>query len=333
VGNDNHPGEFDIIARYFAPLAAAELGGLGLSDDAAILKPPPGRELIVTTDTLSAGVHFPVDEDPADIAARLIGVNLSDLAAMGATPWVYTLALALADNTGEDFIKAFADGLARHQGTHAIHLIGGDTVATKGPLTLTLTAIGTVAEGQALRRSGAAAGDDIYVSGTIGDAALGLKVLNGELSGLTPPLGEHLLDRYHRPQPRVALGSRLYAVASAAIDISDGLVADLGHVATASGVVASIDINNVPLSEAAIAAVTLGPALKELAITGGDDYELLFTAPPSQAAAIERLSQELELELSRIGTIDEDTGHAGAVRVIDETGAKISLKNSGYRHF
>ncbi len=333
MGNDKKPDEFEIIARFFAPLAAAEPGALGLTDDAALLKPPPGRQLVVTTDSLCAGVHFPADEDPGTIAARLIGVNLSDLAAMGAEPWAYTLSLALPKDWRPEFMESFADGLGQQQVTHAIHLIGGDTVATPGPLTLTMTAIGTVAEGRELRRSGARKGDDVYVSGSIGDAALGLKVLKGELTGLRRQQAEYLLARYRRPQPRVRLGGRLFGLASAAIDVSDGLVADLRHVARTSRVEASINVGLVPFSAAAIAAMASDPALLELAITGGDDYELLFTAPTSAAPRLEDLSREMGLALTRIGKIGGDGDKAGHVRVVHEDGREMTIKDGGYRHF
>lgn len=337
MGNDNKPDEFEIIARFFAPLAAAEPGALGLTDDAALLKPPPGRQLAVTTDSLCAGVHFPADEDPGTIAARLIGVNLSDLAAMGAEPWAYTLSLALPGDWNGDwragFLEAFAEELGRQQETHGIHLVGGDTVATPGPLMLTLTAIGTVAEGRELRRSGAEAGDDVYVSGSIGDAALGLKVLKDELTGLRRQHAEYLLARYRRPQPRVRLGGRLFGLASAAIDVSDGLVADLRHVARTSRVEASIDLGLVPFSAAASAAMASDPALSELAITGGDDYELLFTAPPSAAPRLEDLSKDIGLALTIIGKIGGEGDKAGHVRVVDEDGREMTIKDSGYRHF
>ncbi|MDA1089395.1 MAG: thiamine-phosphate kinase [Proteobacteria bacterium] len=334
MGNDKKPDEFEIIARYFAPLAAGEPGALGLLDDAALLNPPPGRQLVVTTDSLSAGVHFPADEAASDIAARLIGVNLSDLAAMGAEPWAYTLSLALPEDWQHEFIEPFAEELGRQQKHHSIHLVGGDTVATKGPLTLTLTAIGTVADGQALRRNGAQSGDDVYVSGSIGDAALGLKVLKGELTGLPASLAEHLLARYHRPQPRVRLGARLFGIASAAIDISDGLVADLGHIARASGGGALLYVDRVPYSAAALAAIALDPALVEAAIIGGDDYELLFTAPASLAGRIEDLSLEIDLALTRIGSINNgNVDNAEPVRVADGNGGELSIKTGGYRHF
>ncbi len=246
MGTAERPDEFELIARYFAPLAKGEAGALGLIDDAALLTPEPGKRLIVTTDTLSAGVHFPADSSPADTAARLLGVNLSDLAAMGAAPWVYTLALCLPEDWQVSYVEAFAAELERQQETHAIHLVGGDTVVGKGPLTLTLTAFGTVDEGREMKRSGAGDGDQVFVSGTIGDGALGLKVLQGEIDGLAAVHGEALLARYRRPQPRVQLGQHLSGLASAAIDVSDGLVADLGHVAKASAQDAVIEAGRVP---------------------------------------------------------------------------------------
>ena len=182
--DQNKPGEFDLISRYFAPLAAAEPGALGLLDDAAVLEPEPGQRLVVTTDSLVAGIHFPADEDPRHVAARVLGVNLSDLAAMGARPWAYTLSVAWPKDWDTGWVEGFAEELGRQQERYGLHLVGGDTVSTPGPLTLCLTAFGTVAENAELRRSSARPNDDIYVSGTIGDAALGLKVLQDGLEGL-----------------------------------------------------------------------------------------------------------------------------------------------------
>lgn len=322
-----------MISRYFAPLAAADPGALGLADDAALLTPEPGRRLVITTDSLVAGVHFPVEEDPALVAAKLIGVNLSDLAAMGATPWAYTLSVAWPKDLDAGWVELFAAGLAREQETYGIHLVGGDTVATPGPLTLCLTALGSAEEGRELRRSGAQADDDVYVSGTIGDAALGLKVLKGSLGGLPKTHSEALLARYRRPLARVRLGQGLAGLAHGCIDISDGLVADLGHVVRASGCDATIDADRVPFSDAARAAIAIEPALMETAITGGDDYELLFTAPPSAAVAIGELAAELDLPLTAIGRIAPREGEDGKVGVVDGKGRELSLKTGGYRHF
>lgn len=333
MAKSGKPDEFEMISRYFAPLAAADPGALGLADDAALLTPEPGRRLVITTDSLVAGVHFPVEEDPALVAAKLIGVNLSDLAAMGATPWAYTLSVAWPKDLDAGWVELFAAGLAREQETYGIHLVGGDTVATPGPLTLCLTALGSAEEGRELRRSGAQAGDDVYVSGTIGDAALGLKVLKGSLGGLPKTHSEALLARYRRPLARVRLGQGLAGLAHGCIDISDGLVADLGHVVRASGCDATIDADRVPFSDAARAAIAIEPALMETAITGGDDYELLFTAPPSAAVAIGELAAELDLPLTAIGRIAPREGEDGKVGVVDGKGRELSLKTGGYRHF
>ncbi len=333
MGNAKRPDEFELIARFFAPLAEGESDALGLQDDAALLSPEPGKRLIVTTDTLSAGVHFPVDEAPEDTAAKLLGVNLSDLAAMGARPWVYTLSLCLPEDWQPSFLEEFARELGRQQEAYGLHLVGGDTVAGKGPLTLTLTVIGTVDEGGELKRGGAQAGDHVYISGTLGDGALGLRVMQGEIDGLAGNHAEELLARYRRPQPRVQLGLRLAGLATAAIDVSDGLVADLGHLAKASGQDAVIEAGRVPFSDAARAAFALEPDLLETVLTGGDDYELLFTAPPSAADDIEGLSKELDLALTRIGQMGADGDGAGDVRVIDDDGREMTFAEAGYRHF
>jgi len=338
MGNAQRPDEFELIARFFAPLAEDEAGALGLVDDAALLSPEAGKRLIVTTDTLSAGVHFPEDEDPKDTAARLVGVNLSDLAAMGARPWVYTLSLCLPEDWQTPYLEEFAAELGRQQEAYGIRLVGGDTVAGKGPLTLTLTAIGTVGEGKELRRGGAQAGDQVYISGTLGDGTLGLRVMKGEIDGLEDKHAEALLARYRRPQPRVRLGLRLAGLASAAIDVSDGLVADLGHVARASGLGAVVEAGRVPFSDAARAAFALfnksgDPDLVKAALTGGDDYELLFTAPASAAGDIEDLSKELGLALTRIGHMVASRDGADPVRVIDDDGKDMTFEEAGYRHF
>ncbi len=300
-------GEFELIARYFAPLAATAPGALGLLDDAALIDERPGWSLVATTDTIVAEVHFPADAEPADVAGRLLGVNLSDLAAMGAEPAAYLLALALprawAAADLHPWLDGFAAGLAGWQREHQIALIGGDTVATPGPLTLTLTALGHVEAGRALLRSGARPGDRIYVSGSIGDAALGLRVLQGEFAPLDAAERAFLLDRYRLPRPRLKLGRRLCGLANAAADVSDGLVADLGHICAASNVGARIDAGRVPLSAPAAAAIGDDPALLALALSGGDDYELVFTAAASRDAEIAELARDLALPLTAIGEI------------------------------
>jgi thiamine-monophosphate kinase len=282
-GSDKRPGEFELIAELFAPLAAGYPGALGLKDDAAVVDVPAGRSLIATTDTMVSGVHF-LPDDPADLVAKkLLRVNLSDLAAKGARPTLYLLALSMPESTGLDWLRGFAAGLAADQGAFGITLIGGDTTSTPGPLTATVFALGEIAPGREIRRSGARPGDRVFVSGTLGDAALGLKALRGELLGLAA--AEHraaLVARYRLPEPRVALGQALVGIASACCDVSDGLMADLGHICETSELAAEVEAERLPLSPAARAALQQDPGLIGAIAAGGDDYELVFTAPPGR---------------------------------------------------
>jgi thiamine-monophosphate kinase len=323
-------GEFELIARHFAPLAAAEPGAIGLLDDAAVLALGRAGALVVTVDAMVAGVHFPPDDPPDLVARKLLRVSLSDLAAMGAQGRAYLLAAALPRGIDEDWVAAFCRGLATDQPIFGVTLVGGDTVATDGPLTLSLTAMGELGEGDALHRAGAREGDDIYVSGTIGDAALGLKALGGAYPDLAPEDRAFLIDRYRVPRPRVALGPRLAGLAHAAVDISDGLVADLGHVCAASRLGAAIEAARVPLSSAARAALGAEGAASPAVLSGGDDYELLFTAERAAAEALAALAVDLALMLTPIGRM---TGGRG-VTVLDPAG--LAVKNmgaGGYRHF
>ena len=316
-------GEFELIDRLLKPLAAGYPGALGLEDDAALVRIPAGQDLVVAKDAIVAGVHF-LAEDPADlVAGKLLRVNLSDLAAMGAAPLGYLTVLARPRNLAEGWLKRFAAGLAADQERFGCHLLGGDTVSTPGPLTLTLTILGTAPQGQALRRSGAEPGDQVWVSGTLGDAALGLRVLRG----LALPEDEalQLVDRYRTPQPRLALGRALLGIATAAMDVSDGLLADLGHIAKASGVAAVVEVEALPLSDAGRGV----PGALEAALTGGDDYELLFTAPPAAEDRLKALSCELALRLTRIGRIEPGTG----VRALDTAGRELRPEQAGWRHF
>lgn len=337
-------GEFALIADVFAPLAARP-EALGLLDDAGEFAALPGHEVVVTTDMLVAGVHFFAADPPGQIARKALRVNLSDLAAMGAVPRFYLLTLALPEDCGDDWLEGFAAGLADDQREFGINLLGGDTVTTPGPLSLTITALGEVRVGAALRRSGAREGHLIYVSGTIGDAALGLATLRGGDSWLGEPrlgdsdLGdppkigdaatEALRRRYYLPEPRTLLGPRLLGLASAAIDVSDGLAADLGHICSASGLGATVDPGAVPLSAPARSVLDAQPGLLELLLGGGDDYELLFTADPENAAAIERAGQECGVDVTRIGAMTAGTGVT--VRAAD--GSVMPLTRSGYVHF
>jgi len=321
------PDEFELIRRYFAPLAAGVPGAVGLRDDAATLAVPADTELIVTTDAVVAGVHFLAD-DPADLVAKkALRVNLSDLAAKGGRPTVYFMTLALGPSIDEAWVAAYAGGLAEDQREYGVALAGGDTTATPGPLTIAIVALGEIARGRVLRRGGGRAGDDVYVSGTIGDAALGLAVAKGELGGLGAPSRAFLADRYRLPRPRTTLGPRLPGLAHAALDVSDGLMADLGHLAEASGVSAEIDVALVPLSTAAKTALAAEPARMAAVLTGGDDYEILFSAPSSASAALASLSREVGVPVTRIGRLSAGRG-------VSIRGAEgLALGRGGYRHF
>lgn len=321
--------EFEIIARHFKPLAAKCEGALGLSDDAAALRVGAGRELIVTADALVEGVHFLSGDPPDLIARKMLRVNLSDLAAKGATPTVYLMTLALAPAVDEAWIASFARGLAQDQDEFGISLAGGDTTATPGPTTLSVTAMGEVAQGQALRRNGAGAGDGVWVSGTIGDGALGLIAARGESLGVDADAAASLADRYRLPRPRTTLGPRLVGVAHAAMDVSDGLVGDLGHICEASGLGAEIEAARVPLSAAAQAVLAHAPGRLREILTGGDDYEILFAAPASRDGALAALSKETGVALTRIGSMIQ----AGGVTVRDAAGGAVETGQGGYRHF
>jgi thiamine-monophosphate kinase len=271
-----------------------------------------------------AGVHFLPDDPPGQIAQKLLRVNLSDLAAMGAAPLGYLLALARAKETSDDWLAEFCAGLAIDNVAFGITLLGGDTVATPGPLTLSLTAIGEAPAGSALLRRGAAPGDDVWVSGTLGDGALGLKVLRGALD-VTDDARAFLVERYRLPRPRLALGQALRGSASAAIDVSDGLVADLGHVLEVSGVGAELHADALPLSPAAQGL----PGARDAALAGGDDYELLFTSPPKRCADLEALARRLDLPLTRIGSIRAKSG----LDVLDQAGRLLQVPKAGWEHF
>ena len=316
-------GEFEFIARRLRPLATAP-GALDLIDDAALLDPTPGKQLVLAKDAMVAGVHFLEGDPPGQIAKKLLRVNLSDLAAMGAAPLGYLLALARSREIADDWLAEFCAGLAADNAAFGIGLLGGDTVSTPGPLTLSLTAVGEVPKGAALLRSGARAGDDIWVSGTLGDAALGLKVLQGELE-VAVDARAALIAHYRLPQPRLALGQALRGVAGAAIDISDGLVADLGHILEASGVGAELRADQLPLSAAARDL----PGARDAALAGGDDYELLFTASPARRAEIAALARRLGLPLTCIGQI-----RAGSdLSILDAAGQEIKVAKRGWQHF
>jgi thiamine-monophosphate kinase len=320
-------GEFGRIREYFAPLAG--LGSLDLTDDAALLDCPPGYHLVVTVDQLVEGVHFLPDDPPELIARKLMRRNLSDLAAMGATPRYYLVTSALPKSCDDDWVRRFAGGLTEDQHRYGVALLGGDSTSTQGPAMLTLTAIGHVAVGQEIRRKGAQPGDRVWVSGTIGDALLGLKALCGEYPKLAPEHRDALVNRFHLPEPRVELGPRLAGLAHAMIDVSDGLVGDLGHICETSSVAASVELPLVPLSQGARELAAADPALLATLVTGGDDYELVFAAPPDADEEIVSLSRGLKLPITRIGAIEAGAG----VRVVDDQGRAVPLAKVGWRHF
>jgi len=322
---DPLPGEFALIAEIFAPLAT-DPGAFNLTDDAAIIPVTPGQDLVLTADMLSAGVHFFADDAPAHIAQKMLRANLSDLAAKGATPHGYLLTVALPRSITLNWLREFADGLRRDQHTYGITLLGGDTTATDGPLTLSVTAIGRVPAGQMLRRSGARPGDGIYVTGSIGDSALGLMIRNGKLSGLSAQHTDYLVERYLLPQPRSVLASHLHGKVSAAIDISDGLAADLGHICHASNLGARVRAGDIPLSDAARACANV--PLAQL-ITGGDDYELLLAIPPKHALELQNICNSLGVPLTHIGEFTVEPG----IIFLDGKGAEIDLTTTGYQHF
>lgn len=321
------PGEFELIRRYFAPLAGP--GSLKLTDDAAVVDLQPGWSLVATTDTVIAGVHFLADDPPDLIARKALRVNLSDLASMGAEPLGYLLVTALPAGIDENWVAQFSRGLAQDQAEFSISLLGGDTAFTPGPLSLTITALGQVERGKALLRSGAKPGDRVYLSGTIGDSAFGLKLAKGEPLTLSPSEKSSLLDRYRLPQPRLGLGRRLIGVASAAMDVSDGFAADLGHICQASRVGALVEAAKMPVSPALRSVLEVGEASLVEVATGGDDYELLFTAPAAVELLLGRIATELALPLTAVGEIRREPG----VIVLDQNGRAVELGPGGYRHF
>jgi len=309
------PSEFEIIARYFTRGTSHTV--LGVGDDGALIAPTPGQELVISTDLLVEGTHFLPDTDPEALGWKTLAVNLSDLAAMGAQPRWALLAAVLPAPTS-DWIEAFARGFFACAESHGIDLIGGDT--TRGPRAFCVTILGEAPAGRALRRNGAKAGDSIWVSGKPGRAALGLAHLQGSTKLAEPALNE-CLAALHRPQPRVALGLALRGIASAAIDVSDGLLADLGHILEQSKLAARLQIPNLPAAGLE----------RDCLLAGGDDYELLFTAAPEFDSDIKALAGKLELPLTRIGEVV--AGPSGELVLCDDGGNVITPATRGYDHF
>jgi len=317
--------EFSLIAQYFSACGAeGDDTLLGVGDDCALLAPPAGEALAVTTDTLISGVHFPLRSPARQIAQRALAVNLSDMAAMGATPRWFQLALTLPDSD-QNWLAEFSAGLNAMACEFNCALVGGDT--TRGPLTISITLMGTVPSNQALKRSGAKPGDTIFASGTLGDGAAGLAAVEGRLS-LSAEDATFLEGRFWQPQARVAQGLKIREFASAAIDISDGLVADLGHIVKASQVGALVEVDKLPLSPALRRAADSGRGLT-WALSGGDDYELCFTVPANGLAQCQILIDEGLLTAAPIGQIIEGQG----VRCVDGQGSPFDVSHSGYQHF
>lgn len=314
--------EFDLIRRFFT--RDTNHTDLSVGDDAALMRLTPGMELAVSTDMLVAERHFFADADPRLLGRKCLAVNLSDMAAMGATPSWATLSLALPQ-ADEAWLAAFADGFFEMAGQFGVDLVGGDT--TRGPLNLCVTIMGEVPSGMALRRSGAQDGDDIWVSGTPGDAALALAHLQGRIALDAVDLVA-CLPALHDPQPRVALGEALLGLAHSAVDISDGLLADLGHILECSGKAAEIEFSALPASTV-LRRHLPGEIARSCLLAGGDDYQLCFTAPPQQREAIATIGTRLGETLTRIGAIKAGSG----VRVLDESGKEIHVGKAGFDHF
>lgn len=314
--------EFDLIHQYFAPLAKGAPGAHGLLDDAATMAPSDGCELVVTMDTVVAGIHYLADETPSNIVAKLIGSNLSDLAAMGAFPRGFTLSCAWPQHIKTDDIAAFAHAMADWVDTYSFPLLGGDTVRTLGEGVFTVTAFGEAPVGRSLKRNGAKAGNDVFVTGTIGDGALGLLSAQGKLSMLSSDDQAYLADRYRIPQPRVFVGQSLVGCATACIDISDGLIQDLRHIARTSNARIELEIDTIPLSDAAKRATESNPEMMSLLLSGGDDYELAFTAPSAPS--------NVSVPITRIGRVVAG-GSDVVLKAID--GSLVAVAKTGYNHF
>jgi len=326
------PTEDELIARYFAPLAGE--GGLSLRDDAALLVPSPGHDLVLTTDAVVAGVHYFPDDPASSIACKALGVNLSDLAAKGAEPRGFLLTLALPDEWDEAWLADFCTGLSEAAALASCPLLGGDTVRAAGPMLLGITALGEVPSGTMVRRGGARVGDRLLVSGSIGDAALGLKLRQKPAAAwgdaLSYPVRAALVDRYLHPRARLPLAPHLRAHARAAMDVSDGLVGDLAKMMRAADLSAEVEIDRIPLSDAARAALAVEPGLLDVALTGGDDYEILCAVDPAAAPALQAAAERAGVPLTEIGTVTE----GGAPPVLRDAKGEIRHFRSGsFSHF
>lgn len=319
------PGEFNLINTYFSSPSNRLDVLLGIGDDCAVVSVPDNKQLAITTDTLVDGVHFPSDTSAADIACKAIAVNLSDLAAMGAQPAWLTLALSLPQ-VDEGWLRSFSDSFRQMAEKYNVQLIGGDT--TQGPLSITVQAMGLVDADSLMRRDTARPGDAIYVSGTLGDAAAGLKIAQQGLA--VDESRAWLLDRLNCPEPRVALGMKVAEYCSCAIDISDGLAADLGHILEASHCGATVNIDRVPLSHQLVEySINRNEVDWEMVLSGGDDYELCLVVAPENENRLMSIASDVSLPLTRVGVIEDHN----SLNIVDQTGAKYLFDHSGYEHF
>jgi thiamine-monophosphate kinase len=325
---DQGSREDRLIARFFKPLAT-DPGALGLTDDAALLKPPAGCDLVLTTDAIMAGVHFFPDDPPGQLARKALRVNLSDLAAKGAKPLGFLLSLALPADIPDSWLSSFATGLKADAEVYGCPLLGGDTDKTPGPLTVSIAMVGSVPQGTMIHRAGAKPGDRIMVTGTIGDAALGVKLRRGAAWKLPLEAREYLLSRYLLPQPRTALADAVRAHASAAMDVSDGLAGDLAKLCRVSGVGANVNVAQIPLSDATKAALQGESSLLETVLTGGDDYEILCTVPPDRSETFITAAAVLDVPVTEIGAISDGED----VQFLDRDGGPMQFSHPAYSHF
>ncbi len=327
--DDNMSAEDRLIAKHFAPIATHP-GALGLSDDAAFIKPPAGCDLVLKTDAIIGGVHFFPDDAAHTVASKALRVNLSDLAAKGARPLGFLLSLAITKDIGDAWLGDFANGLRGDSVLFACPLFGGDTTLTPGPVSISIAMFGSVPEGGMVRRAGAKPGDLVFVSGTIGDAALGLMLRKeAAMWKLDNARRQHLVSRYLLPQPRNALSEAVRTHASAAMDVSDGLAGDLAKLCRASNVAAEIEATRVPVSDAAGAVISAEAAMLETALTGGDDYEILCTVPPEKAESFRAAAKAANVAVSEIGKIGAGEG----ARFLAASGKPLTFKRSSFSHF
>ena len=323
------PGEFELIAKIFAPLSRGVPGAFALADDVALLEPKPGHDIVLKTDSLIESLHFLRSDPAGTVAQKALRRTLSDLAAKGTEPSVYLLALALPAWPDMNWLEAFAAGLSEDQARFEIGLAGGETNATPGPLTITVTAVGYVPQGALIRRNGAKPGDRVFVSGTIGDAGAGLALATDREIHAGAAARDFLVSRYHVPIPRLRFGRELRGLANASLDVSDGLLADLGHVAAASQARIEIEATRVPISDHLRELWGDGIEARLRASTAGDDYEVAFTVASSGTRAVLEAGRRTGTQVTEIGRVVS----GGGIALLDEDGHPISVIRAGYTHF